>query len=173
MINYYAPNVEGAQITVLSEINDIINNLVLEEDTTILWGGDFNSFFDIKFDSDGGSPHLKEKSIFKLIIMMSQFDLCDIFRVRHPNEKRFTWRQKNPFKQRRLDHFFISDNLQDLVEYVNIIPSVQSDHSALKLNTLSLLSERERGQSHWKFNNSLTSDNTFVCMMKEEIPKTS
>ena len=44
LINYYAPNVEGTQITVLSEINDIINNLVLEEDTTILWGGDFNSF---------------------------------------------------------------------------------------------------------------------------------
>ena len=73
--------------------------------------------------------------------MMSQFDLCDIFRVRHPNEMRFTWRQKNPFKQRRLDHFLISDNLQDLVKYVNIIPSVQSDHSALKLK-LSLLSER-------------------------------
>ena len=170
MINYYAPNVEGAQITVLSEINDIINNLVLEEDTTILWGGDCNSFFDIKLDADGGSPQLKEKSICKLITMMSQFDLCDIFRVRHPNEKWFTWRQKNPFKQRRLDHFLISDNLQDLVECVNIIPSVQSDHSALKLK-LSLLSERERGQSHWKFNNSLTSDNTFICMMKEEIPK--
>ena len=142
MINYYAPNVEGAQITVLSEINDITNNLVLEEDTTILWGGDFNSFFDVKLDADGGSPQLKEKSICKLITMMSQFDLCDIFRVRQPNEKRFTWRQKNPFKQRRLDHFLISDNLQDLVEYVNIIPSVQSDHSALKLK-LSLLSERE------------------------------
>ena len=84
MINYYAPNVEGAQITVLSEINDIINNLVSEEDTTILWGGDFNSFFDVKFDADGGSPQLKEKSICKLITMMSQFDLCDIFRVRHP-----------------------------------------------------------------------------------------
>ena len=141
MINYYAPNVEGAQITVLSEINDIINNLVLEEDTTILWGGDFNSFFDVKLDADGGSPQIKEKSICKLITMMSQFDLCDIFRVRHPNEMRFTWRQKNPFKQQRLDHFLISDNLQDLVEYVNIIPSVQSDHSALKLK-LSLLSER-------------------------------
>ena len=47
---------EGAQITVLSEINDIINNLVLEEDTTILSGGDFNSFFDVKLDADGGSP---------------------------------------------------------------------------------------------------------------------
>ena len=89
---------EGAQITVLSEINDIINNLVLEEDTTILWGGDFNYFFYVKLDADDGSPQLKKKSICKLITMMSQFDLCDIFRVRHPNEKRFTWRQKN------LDH---------------------------------------------------------------------
>ena len=36
LINYYAPNVEGAENTVLSEINDIINNLVSEEDTTIM-----------------------------------------------------------------------------------------------------------------------------------------
>ena len=43
--------------------------------------------------------------------------------------------------------FFISDNLQDLVEYVNIIPSVQSDHSAPKLK-LSLLNERKREVSH-------------------------
>ena len=56
LINYYAPNVKGAQITVLSEINDIINNIVLKEDTTILWGGDFN-FFYVKLDADGGSPN--------------------------------------------------------------------------------------------------------------------
>ena len=71
LINYYVPNVAGAQTTVLSEINDIINNLVLEEDTTILWSGDSNSFFDVKLDVDGGSPQLKEKSICKLITMMS------------------------------------------------------------------------------------------------------
>ena len=56
LINYYAPSVEEAQITVLSEINDIINNLVLEEDTTKLWGGNFN-FFNIKLAADGGSPN--------------------------------------------------------------------------------------------------------------------
>ena len=98
LINYYAPSVEGAQITVLSEINDVINNLASEEDTTILGGGNFN-FFNIKLAADGGSPQLKEKSVCKLITMMSPFDLCNIFRVRHPNEKQFTWRQKNPFKQ--------------------------------------------------------------------------
>ena len=128
----------------MSEINDIISNLGFEEDTIILWGVDFNSFLMLNYlDADGGSPQLKEKSICKLITMMSQFGLCDIFRVRHPNEKRFTWKQKNQFIQKRLNHFLLSDNLQDLVEYVNIITLVQSDHSALKLK-LSLLNKKER-----------------------------
>ena len=41
--------------------------------------------------------------------------------------------RKNSDLQRRLDHFFISDFLQDLVETVDILPSVQSGHSILKL----------------------------------------
>ena len=53
------PNVEGAQITVLPEINNIISNLVSEEGTTIMWGGDFNSFFDVKLDANGDSPQFK------------------------------------------------------------------------------------------------------------------
>ena len=63
---------------------------------------------------------------------MSENDLCDIYRLRFPYEKRFTWRRKTPFKQRRLDYFLISDSLKDVVNAIEIIPSVQSDHSALK-----------------------------------------
>ena len=44
LVNYYAPNKEGEQIPVLSKINEIIQNLETEEDTTIIWGGDFNLF---------------------------------------------------------------------------------------------------------------------------------
>ena len=61
LINYYAPNVEEPQITVFSEINDIINNIILEEDTTILWGGNVSSFVDVKLDADGGSPPIERK----------------------------------------------------------------------------------------------------------------
>ena len=35
-VNYYAPNEEGAQIPVLSKINEIIQNLETEEDTTTI-----------------------------------------------------------------------------------------------------------------------------------------
>ena len=64
---------------------------------------------------------------------MTENDLCDIFRIRNPQERRFIWRNKNPFKQRRLDFFLISDSLQELAVDSKIIPSVQSDHSAIVL----------------------------------------
>ena len=114
LVNYYAPNEEGTQIPVLSKINEIIQNLKTEEDTTIIWGGDFNIFFDVQLDADGGSPKLKLNSVCRLLIIMSENDLCDIYRLRFPYEKRFTWRRKTPFKQRRLDYFLISDSLQIL-----------------------------------------------------------
>ena len=78
---------------------------------------------------------------------MTKNDLCDIFRKRNPPERRFTWRNKNPFKQRKLDFFLISDSLQELVVDGKIIPLVQSDHSAVVLK-LSPTNEGERGRSY-------------------------
>ena len=62
-------------------------------------------FSDINLDAGGGSPKLKVKSVSKLLSMMSENDLCDIYRIRNPQEKRLTWHRKTPFKQRRLDFF--------------------------------------------------------------------
>ena len=129
LINYYAPNEEGQQVQILTEISDILAKMELEEDTQLIWGGDFNSFFDCKLDADGGNPKLKIQSITKLVSIMSENDLCDIFRVRNLEMKRYTWRRKTPFKQCRLDYFLVSDHLQDQIDHVDIIPSIQSDHS--------------------------------------------
>ena len=96
-------------------------------------GGDFSLIFYSELDSDGGNPRFKIQSLSKLISMMSENALCDIFRVRDPDVKRFTWRNKNPFIQRRLDYFIPSERLQDSIEIMDIIPSVQSDHFGLKL----------------------------------------
>ena len=66
--------------------------------------------------------------------MMSENDLCDIFRGRNPDTRRFSWRRKTPFKQRRLDFFLVSNSMQENIESTDIIPSVGSDHSAIKIN---------------------------------------
>ena len=58
---------------------------------------------------------------------MLDLDLCDKWRIRNPEAKRFTWSGKtqgrssspNITMYRRLDYFFISDELQPYVEELN------------------------------------------------------
>ena len=172
LINYYAPNEEGQQVQILTEISDILEKIQLEKDTELIWGGDFNSFFDCKLDVNGGNPKLKIQSITELVSMMSENDVCDIFRVRNPEMKRYTWRRKTPFRQHRHDYFLISDQLQDQIDKVDIILSIQSDHSTLKLKVCGT-KRSSKGPSYWKLNNSLPQDKVFTELLKTEIPKFS
>ena len=141
-----------------------------DQDTQIIWGGNFNVIFDTNLDADEGNPQLKLNSVSKLLNMMAENDMCDIYRVRHPFSKRYTWRQKTPLKQRRLDYFLISDQLQEQIKTIEIIPAVQSDHSTLIVEIGSIIQEA-KGQSYWKFNTSLVYDKSFVELIKSEIVK--
>ena len=60
----------------------------------MIWGGDFNVIFDKCSDADGGNPTLRIQSLTKIHTLMAENELCDIFRLRHPRELRFTWRRK-------------------------------------------------------------------------------
>ena len=161
LINYYDPNQEAEQLKVLDRLTHILEQLNITEDTTFIWGGDFNMIFDIELDADGESAKLYIKSVSKLLSVMSEIDLCDIYRVRNPDGRRFKWRRKSPFKQRRPDFFLVSDCLQDNIASLEIIPSVGTDHSRL-LMKLRPSYQDARGQSYWKFNNSLTQDRHLV-----------
>ena len=79
LVNYYAPNVESEQLKVLDELAHIFNQLQTSENTMFIWGGDFNLFFDVDLNAEGGSPKLKIKSLSKLLSMMSENDLCNIY----------------------------------------------------------------------------------------------
>ena len=117
----------------MSEICGIIDKMELAQDMTIVWGVDFNLVFDSFLDADGGKPQLKMNSLTKLLSMMSERDLRDLFRVRNPDTRRFTWRRKNSFLQRRLDYILVSEHFEEQIDTFDIIPSVQTDHSTLKM----------------------------------------
>ena len=81
------------------QIKNVPDNLEISQDTSVILGGDFNLFLDKSLDTDGGNLSVKTKSLSKLQEIMTENDLCDIFRILNPQERRFTWRNKNPFKQ--------------------------------------------------------------------------
>ena len=72
-------------------------------------------------------------------------------------------------KGSRLDFFLVSDRMQENIESANIIPSVWSDHSAIKTNWLCSLQEGSRRQGCWKFNSWLIEDKNLVEPLKTEI----
>ena len=78
-------------------------------------GETFNVTPDSDFDCSGGRPFRKD-AVKHIQDLCLDFDLVDIWRIRNPDSKRFTWRQRNPFIQRRLDYWLISDVCQDDIE---------------------------------------------------------
>ncbi len=88
--------------------------------------------------------------------------------TKNPNENRFTWRQRNPLIQCRLDYFVISHNLIDNVTRTEISPGIRTDHSAISL-VISLYKDPGKGPGHWKFNNQQLNDVEYVTEMGKKL----
>ena len=65
--------------------------------------------------------------------LQSELDLVEIWRIKNPQLKSYTWSQKSPEVFCRLDYWLISNNLQDFVKSTDIIPAIKTDHAAIDL----------------------------------------
>ena len=90
--------------------------------------------------------------------------IVDIWRFRNLEIKLFTWRQKTPLIQRRLDFWLVDNALQEEIDQADIVPSIKSDHSAILLS-INGIDEEIRGPSFWKFNASLLDDKDYVVLI--------
>ena len=77
-------------------LNKNIEDFVVNKEHRIIVGGDFNVALDSDLDCSGGKPFKKE-SVKQIQDLCLDFDLVDIWRIRNPECKRFTWRQKKSF----------------------------------------------------------------------------
>ena len=176
LINSYLPNLEDGQVSVMKEIVGKKNSLEMPVDITTIWGGDFNFIFDTELEASGGNPKLKTKSFQTIQTIMQELDLCDIWRLRNPLTKRYTWRGKGQgirsnhqqYIHRRLDFFLISDELQSYIKECDIIPAPSTDHSAIILN-IDYFKEGNRGPSFWKLNNSLLNSEDYLIGLKTHL----
>ena len=168
LLNLYAPNTENKQIQFYRDVKRIMEIENISRDDNIILGGDFNLIMDADKDKSGGNLGIKENALQQLNSIIDHFDLLDIWRMKNYHTKRFTWRQKTPKIQCRLDYWFVSNNLCDNVSNVDIKPSVRSDHSAIYL-ALKYLPEAPRGPSHWKLNTSLLEDENYVTSLINKI----
>ena len=117
----------------LETIKDELSRVDIDDECRIIAGRDFNVILDLKLDGQGGrggSPKLKE-SVKQIENICSIDVLIAICRVRNPSLKSFTWCQKTPVAQRRLDFWLVDNALQEDVDHTAIIPFIKSDHLAI------------------------------------------
>ena len=170
LINFYNHDTEAEQLKTLSKLTEMLTKLHLTQNNNIICAGDFNLLFNIKLESYGGNPVFKKRSVRKIFELKETYNLTDIWRIRNPKAKQYTFRQKHVsgFLQRRLDYFFISKNIQEFILDTKIIPAISSDHSPI---LISFSKEKQNSKSYefWKFNNLLLSDDTFKEELKQHI----
>jgi len=149
-VNLYAPNKTNEHSTFFDEICEELDNFCLADDCNIVIGGDFNVIFDPDLDGNGRNPKRKE-SVKCIENICLANDLIDIWRIRNPNVKRFTWCQKTPVIQRTLDFWLVSNGMQEDIDNVDVIPSLKPDYSAIALS-INGIEIRSHGPSFWKLN---------------------
>ena len=126
-------------------------------------GGDFNSFMDNRLDKLGGDPNSRQAATYFLRTFNERYDLCDIWRERHKDERNYTWTGRmtsnHLFIRTRIDFFLTSRALNQFITAVDIKPYAHSDHDCI---TLAIDFDKiHRGPGYWHFNNDLLTDAVF------------
>ena len=95
LIDIYNENIESEQLKVLNDLSEVTKKVNVTHEKQIVLTGNFSLFFDSNLEAKGGKQILKEKSVARMIELKEEYDLCDIWRIRNPLEKSFTFRQNH------------------------------------------------------------------------------
>ena len=115
LANISNTNKESEQLKDLNDLSELMKKVNITRGKQIVLAGDLNLFFDSNLEARGDKPILKEKSVARMVELNENYDLCDIWRIRNPLEKSFTFQQNHysGIINHRRGYIFISNKLQD------------------------------------------------------------
>ena len=165
IVNIYAPNEDDPSF--FEEVLGFMEKVSV--DSTIIMG-DFNTVLeqcDIKSELNKDPTHPKCIRLIKQI--MKKYNLIDIWRLRHPNSRRYTWCRSKPYLiMERLDYFLVSGNITSRISQTDIDPSYQSDHSIPNISLWDL-GVNTKGPGFWKLNVKLLDNEDYKSEVLEII----
>ena len=168
LVNIYAPN-KDEDIKFLKNVLTKLQTENLDSEENIVIGGDFNCPLNPTLDKKGGIMTPRKSVINFINDVQSQLDLVDIWKVKNPQTKSFTWSQQSPPIFCRLDYWLISNNFNDWVKATNIIPAIRTDHSAIYLEFRNVDKEA-KGPGFWKMNTSILKDDEYIDDLTKMVP---
>ena len=160
--NVYAPNQNN--ISFFNNLNHILEDK--SEKKIVI--GDFNVTFDTELDRLN-TPNNNDRNKEYLRNLMNEYLLEDIWRVRNPEKRHYTWLKRsnmnNPIKASRLDYALTSKGLD--IENTTHVWAPDTDHRSVFLSVRN--SDKTRGSGYWKMNTQLLNSKDFVDFMNKKI----
>ena len=166
--NQYLTRVSGSHKMYLCPTNIFLMHKIL-----IPRSGDFNLVMDPKMDRlDSNHNHVNSHAVLQEYIERAQ--LVDIWRLRNPDKKIFTWCRDGVVRNRRsasrIDMLLVSQAYADCVHDCSISFGHRSDHSLVLMDIC--LDKYKRGPGTWKLNNKLLENEEYIKQINQVIKNT-
>ena len=100
----------------------------------IILGGDYNLVLDLDKDKRGGLSKTHENSVKIVQEFSDKLDLVDIWMVLKPDSNSFTWIQRHPRMQCRLDFFLVSQSTANITTSADIVPGYKTALSMITVH---------------------------------------
>ena len=131
LVNIYGPNRDNHLVSFYHAVLKTIIEKDFDSIENIIFGGDFNCPLNHAVDKRGGNIFPRRFVIAAIEQIQSELDVHNIWRIKNPTTRSYTWSQSEPLIFSRLDYWLISNSLSDNVSSVDIIPAIKTDHSAI------------------------------------------
>jgi exonuclease III len=129
--------------------------------------GDFNTTLS---PIDKSSKQKINKEILELNHTTDQMDLADVYKTFHPTVAQYTLFSEAHGTFSKIDHILGHKASLSKYKKIEIIPCIQSDHNALKLE-INNQNNSKKHAKNWKLNNTLLNNQWVIDKMKDEIKR--
>ena len=172
IVNIYAPNHVAERKLFYNDLNAKLQNLrQVNPEIDYIVGGDFNCTLNPQNDrrnDKGENVKSLDGGLNELNVLISNINLEDVWRRRHPHQKRYSFFKKNSKSASRIDFFLTPKSLDPNITASKITTAPLADHSAVCITLR--ISDCERGPGFWKMStkvlNSEMFDNSFTAFWK-------
>lgn len=156
-VNIYAPNIGEDRVQFFIKLEHFLKQQ--QDGDVIVLGGDWNCTLDSTQDRIGEEPH--PKSSISLANIIKNFKFSDVWREQNSSVRQYTWMKvgNGSVSAARLDRFYISHNMRNMIVNTAITPIVFSDHKLITVEYI--LTERKHRSYYWHFNAKLLDDKLF------------
>ncbi len=156
-INVYAPNVGHERLQFFSILTNVLRQDFSDGD--IIIGGDWNCTECFNVDRNNVEPHMLSSTYLSRLV--KDAELLDMWRIKHPFDKQYTWVKilDNRVSAARLDRIYVSKKCNNRVVDCCISPIGFSDHHLIFISVN--MEQFPRKSSYWHFNAKLLQDAAF------------